>query len=307
VLTWGRQPGNNRILQVYGTLYEAFQQACKVMMAKFEGCIPEGSLNARIRATRRETSTPERAGEDIIGHALADEAVGMVVVDPAGHPMQYDGLTVMENIVGTQHVRLQVDVRGPGGKGWRPTDRTIDASELGSDWKEDISKGSAHILERTYVSASDAHFDARVWPVIHPYASGSVFAEPRAGTIQKHARNRLTQIQCWFRRSPLWGFWALNRFLYSTLFFKNRVRRKAGIGSASSANDPDAFTRIFGSAQPSSIPESTGVLNQSPPMPRHPFSRLFNSPLDLVPSGGSGSKRNCLQSPTMLSAALCRR
>ena len=70
VLTWGRQPGNNRILEFYGTLYEGFQQACGAMMAEFQGCIPEGSLNARIRATRREALTPERAGEDIIGHTL---------------------------------------------------------------------------------------------------------------------------------------------------------------------------------------------------------------------------------------------
>ena len=195
ILTWGRQPGNNRILQVYGTLYEGFQQACGELMAKFQGCIPEGSLDARIRATRRETSRPERAGEDIIGHTLADEQVGMVVVDPSGHPMKYNGLTILENIVGTQHVRIQVDVRGPGGRGWRPTDRTVELSELGDEWKEDISKGSAHILEQSYVPASDPHMDARVWPVAHPYATGSVSCEPGAGNEQKHARNRLSLIQ----------------------------------------------------------------------------------------------------------------
>ena len=80
-LMWGRQPGNNRILEFYGTLYESFQEACKKMMGEFKGCIPEGSLQARIRATKRETITPERAGEDIIGHTLADESIGMVIVD----------------------------------------------------------------------------------------------------------------------------------------------------------------------------------------------------------------------------------
>ena len=89
----------------------------------------------------------------------------------------------------------------------------------------------------------------------------SVSAEPGSGGIQRHARNRLTQIQPWFRRSPMWGFWSLNRLLYSTLFFKNLVRRKAGIKTASSANDPDAFTRHFGTAQPSSIPECTSATN----------------------------------------------
>ena len=88
-------------------------------MSEFKGCIPEGSLQARIRATKRETTTPERAGEDIIGSTLADEAIGMCIIDPSGHPMKYDDLTVLENVVASQHVRIELDVPGPGGKGWR--------------------------------------------------------------------------------------------------------------------------------------------------------------------------------------------
>ena len=42
-LMWGRQPGNNRVLEFYGTLYESFQQACKEMMGEF---------SARWRALR---------------------------------------------------------------------------------------------------------------------------------------------------------------------------------------------------------------------------------------------------------------
>ena len=293
VLSWGRQPGNNRILEFYGTLYEGFQQACETMMSKFQGCIPEGSLQARIRATKREMPNPERAGEDIIGHTLADEAIGMVVVDPSGHPMKYDGLTVLENVVATQHVRIEVDVPGPGGKGWRPTNRSIQTAELGEACREGISQGSAHILEQSYVPASDAHYDARTWPVIHPYGSGSVSAEPRAGGVQKHARNRLTLIQSWFRRSPLWGFWALNRLLYSTLFFKNLVRRRGGIKTASSASDPDPFTRLFGTAQPSSIPESTRASN-APLHPCIPLRISFTHPHThaQVQSGGSANRKS---------------
>ena len=286
------------ILEFYGTLYESFQQACETMMSEFKGCIPEGSLQARIRATKRETTTPERAGEDIIGSTLADEAIGMCIIDPSGHPMKYDDLTVLENVVASQHVRIELDVPGPGGKGWRRTNSSVLTSDLGEHVCEDIAKGSAHILEHTYVAGSDPHYDAKTWPVSHPYGSGtvdgqkthdcernaciiwgqmltyinagfsrisvvtwSVYAEPGSGGIQRHARNRLTQIQPWFRRSPMWAFWSLNRLLYSTLFFKNLVRRKAGIKTASSANDPDAFTRHFGTAQPSSIPECTSATN----------------------------------------------
>ena len=279
------------ILEFYGTLYESFQQACETMMSEFKGCIPEGSLQARIRATKRETTTPERAGEDIIGSTLADEAIGMCIIDPSGHPMKYDDLTVLENVVASQHVRIELDVPGPGGRGWRRTNSSVLTSDLGEHVCEDIAKGSAHILEHTYVAGYDPHYDAKKrgqYPTrmaqglstdentrlrtqcMIPYTlaftilsvvTWSVSAEPGSGGIQRHARNRLTQIQPWFRRSPMWGFWSLNRLLYSTLFFKNFVRRKAGIKTASSANDPDAFTRHFGTAQPSSIPECTSAMN----------------------------------------------
>ena len=67
----------------------------------------------------------------------------------------------------------------------------------------------------------------------------------------------LCQIQCFFRRSAFYGFWALNRCITHQLFHLNRRRRKLGRAKASSANDPDPFVRHFGSAQPASLPEST--------------------------------------------------
>ena len=72
-----------------------------------------------------------------------------------------------------------------------------------------------------------------------------------------HIRNRLCQIQPFFRRNALYGFWSLNRFLLHQLYFLNRRRRHFGRRSASSPTDADAFTRVFGSAAPGSLPEST--------------------------------------------------
>ena len=54
-----------------------------------------------------------------------------------------------------------------------------------------------------------------------------------------------------------YGFWSLNRFVLHQLYFLNRRRRHFGRRSASSANDADAFTRVYGSAAPGSLPEST--------------------------------------------------
>ena len=56
---------------------------------------------------------------------------------------------------------------------------------------------------------------------------------------------------------PRYGFWSLNRFITYQLFFLNRRRRHFGRRSASSATDPDPFIRVYGSAAPSSLPEST--------------------------------------------------
>jgi hypothetical protein len=68
--------------------------------------------------------------------------------------------------------------------------------------------------------------------------------------------------------SARYSFWALNRYLLHQLYFLNRRRRHFGRRSASSPTDADAFTRTYGSAAPSSLPESTewcrGVRNNRP-------------------------------------------
>ena len=108
------------------------------------------------------------------------------------------------------------------------------------------------------MKASEAHYDAKLFPHVHPYGTGSVYSEPGAGGIQHHARNRLTNIQSWFRRSSTWGFWFLTRLIQSELFFKNARRRELGRKTASPADEKDAVTRLFGTAMPADIPESTG-------------------------------------------------
>ena len=99
--------------------------------------------------------------------------------------------------------------------------------------------------------------DAKLWPVVHPYGSGSLLSEPGSGLPQKHAKNRLLLIQSWFRKNPLWGFWFLNRIIVAELFFTNRKRQEAGRSGASTGKEEDPVTRVYGTAAPSSIPEST--------------------------------------------------
>ena len=187
-----------------------------------------------------------------------------------------------------------------------------------------MQKGVSHILEETWVKASEAHYDAKLWPHVHPFGTGSVYSEPGAGGLHHHARNRLTSTElvspffimgtvdrqnpapissCTLPRSlrlvfslilsymkrcgptcsricqasifnageeggrllvrgglgfcRSTGFWYLSRLIQAELFFKNSKRREFKKKTASAADEPDPVTRLFGTAMPSDIPEST--------------------------------------------------
>ena len=57
--------------------------------------------------------------------------------------------------------------------------------------------------------------------------TGSQLAEEGSGGLHAYARNRLTQIQSWFRRKPVWNFFMLDRLHKSTLFFRHKKRGQA--------------------------------------------------------------------------------
>ena len=256
-LTWGRQPGNNKVLMFFGTVFESFTTASQQMMGRFKSVLPQGCLRARIRATKRES---QHAKEGTLADTLGDESHGLVVVDASGHPMTYNALTVMEEVVASQHSRLELDVPGEGGRGWSRTGSSVNLAEdavLDEQWCRDIQAGAQHLRDETYVRVCEPHMDAKVWPHVHPYGSGSLLAEPGAGNPHRHAKNRLLLIQSWFRRSAMWGFWFLNRIITAELYFTNRKRQESGRSGASTGKEEDPITRVYGTAAPSNIPEST--------------------------------------------------
>jgi hypothetical protein len=180
-----------------------------------------------------------------------------MVVDFQGMPMKYDHLKIVSDVIGRQHTRIELDVPGLDGKGWRRSGSILDTAELDERWRKDVQQGAQMLLEESWVPANDPHLDAKVFVCAHPYGTGSLLAEPGSGGTQRHARNRLMAIQSFFRRSSLWGFWFLDRLVKTELFFKNRRRRTQGLPGASSAADQDPYTRLFGSAQPTDVPESS--------------------------------------------------
>ena len=93
--------------------------------------------------TRRESHQPT---EGTLDETLGEEAcgmVGMVVVGASGHPMKYDQLQILENAVGTQNVRMELDVPTEDGRGWRrahSSTETQDDHLLNAQWCKDIQK-----------------------------------------------------------------------------------------------------------------------------------------------------------------------
>ena len=71
-LTWGRQPGNNRVLDFFGTTFETYQNATDTLMGRLRSVLPEGSTRCRIRATARES---REAQPGTLLDTLGDETV----------------------------------------------------------------------------------------------------------------------------------------------------------------------------------------------------------------------------------------
>ena len=261
ILSWGRIAGNNRILMFFGTAMEAFQNACDKLMGRFESVLPKGCLKARIRYTKRESRDAPSAS---LGDTLGSDATGYVIVDAAGAPMKYDMLSVMQDMSARQWSRrLELDVpSGPRGKGWRSTRAYVDTGSdevLDETWKREMESGCKHLLEESFVSSIDAHLDAKIWPTVHPYATGSVFSEIGSGGVLAHCQNRLMLIQSWFRKNSFWAFWMMNRQLKQQLFHRNLNKRRAGRGGGKGGADnyeEDIETKLFGTVIPSTIPES---------------------------------------------------
>ena len=92
---------------------------------------------------------------------------------------------------------------------------------------------------------------------MHPYGTGSAFAEPLSGQPHRQVRNRATAIQSWCRRSNgLWAFWQLDQYIKRELFTGNIRRRQFG-RPASSLTETDPFTRAYGTVIPADLPETT--------------------------------------------------
>ena len=167
---------------------------------------------------------------------------------------------------------MKVDAPGPDRRGWKRSHSEIDPNLLPAGWKKRVADGANFVLQETWaphtklhrplrvvsfassqisqVKANDPHYDAKVWPVAHPHGTGSLHSEIGAGSPNNYARNRALCVQSWFRKTALWVFWKLDCLIKLELFRSNYRKTKG------KSDDPNVFTRIFGSTVPKNIPES---------------------------------------------------
>ncbi len=52
-------------------------------------------------------------------------------------------------------------------------------------------------------------------------------------------------------------FWQLDKLIKNELFWANKRKRQMGLPSSSAGTEADPYKRIYGTAVPASIPEST--------------------------------------------------
>jgi len=206
-LSWLRTSGNNPVHRWFGTVFETFVNTCRRLADSISTALPVGDPTWRIRATPKPSKRPR---EGIVGETIGDERQGMVILDMQGVPTTYAGLDQMRTVLeGKQEYRLHVEVPTKDGtKRWRRAPGEMDLSRepaLGEAWRHDMIGGAKFIAQEAYISATDPHYDAKVFPVVHPHGTGSLLAEVDHAGIQRFAKNRLTLIQSWFRRSPMWN------------------------------------------------------------------------------------------------------
>ena len=106
------------------------------------------------------------------------------------------------------------------------------------------------------ISVSDPHLDAKIFPIAHPYGTGSLNSESSSVHPQRFCRNRLLALQPFFRRSSRYAFWMLDMSIKRQLFFGNLYRGRRCPRNSASAED-DRFAQVFGTVVPHSIVEST--------------------------------------------------
>ena len=259
-LLWLRE--HNPFFKVYWSSAEQFG----TLYTKLQAVIPRGSGETKVRMQRN--SRTDDAVATTLGETLGALESVLVIVDPDELPKAWSSVEALAMGIGEQQYRLEVGGEGreqmfPGG-----SSGAVAAGVLSPRESSLIQKAAANVMSKAMVTLGDQHLDAKLFPHLHPYGSGSLRAEGGSGGMQHHAKNRICSLDDAFRSSPVWSFWMLERLIKNDLYFKRRryaesVETHASEPSAVSVappsgtkrsaaeaelpdNQPDKYAKLFG-------------------------------------------------------------
>ena len=196
---------------------------------------------------------------------MGEENFGLVIAtDHAGTPASMKHVRQLASVAGTQELRLEVRLPAASGNAWqtRWAGTGEDTGIVSDDsWRTDLATGAAQLSAATWVPPNDWHWDAKCYPCMHPYGTGSAYAEPGSGGIQHYVANRLALVQPCFRRSATWVFQQLDRLITNDLYHTEKCRRQAGRPSAKK-DEPDAYRKIYGVTPMANVPETPAWWNK---------------------------------------------
>ena len=191
----------NPHIRTFWTSWERFQDLWHNIQ------VPAGTGKIRVRAAR--TARTRAAVEQTLGETLGDEDAALVIIDPKEMPRVWAQVWAAENIGAC------VPRPGGGPPGDAPEEGE---AELRADARTTAS--AREVQETSYVTLGDPHLDAKLFPHLHPYGSGSLRADEGAGGLQKFTKSRLTSLDRGFRDCTVWQFFNLDRLIKNQLYFK---------------------------------------------------------------------------------------
>jgi hypothetical protein len=252
-LQWLRQ--ENPHFRLYWSNAERFH----TLYGQLQAVLPRGAADTPVRVQRNRNV--ESAVATTIQQTLGSEESVLVVIDPGDLPRHWATVDALAEQIGDAEYRAQPvlgpDAQSPAG--------AVAPVALPPEWGTAMRDAAAALRSETKVTLGDAHLDAKLFPHLHPYGSGSLRAEEGAGGIQHYAKNRLLSLEHGFRHSPVWGFWMLERLIKNDLYFRERQRQatsSAGAGTTPAACSSPAVAQ--GQATSSAGASATPAACSSP-------------------------------------------
>ena len=229
------------------------------LWAEVQAQIPQGRSNVPVRIRRNRAM--DAAASVTIGETLGSEDAVLVLVDPEDLPRSWATLDALAEPIGEAVPRASGEVADAGAARGAGQGGPMDI-EMRPEWFRDITAAVRDSEQSSTVTLGDNHLDAKLFPDLHPYGTGSLHGEEGSGGMQRYAKSRLLSLQHHFRRSPVWSFWMLERIIKNDLYFRERKRKGRAMHEATAAQRASAQEGALtakSAPAPEAVPTSTSA------------------------------------------------